>query len=134
VLEVARANLSLDQRRMATGALFNLRRSSASCRSRRSSRARGESIYFRERAQTVARELTHGALAPEPGDDRMRATRAEVVRGWHAVAERLEGEGERDLAIRIRQFLDRMPPPITDKQKIARVLQPRVREREELTR
>jgi pyruvate/2-oxoglutarate dehydrogenase complex dihydrolipoamide dehydrogenase (E3) component len=28
------------QRRMATGALFNLRRSSASCRSRRSSKAR----------------------------------------------------------------------------------------------
>jgi len=30
----ARANLTLGQRRMATGALFNLRRSSASCRRR----------------------------------------------------------------------------------------------------
>ena len=41
---------------------------------------------MRERAQSVARELARGGLAPEPGGEQMRATRLAVVQGWEAMA------------------------------------------------
>jgi hypothetical protein len=59
---------------------------------------RGESTHLRQRAESVARELARGGLVREAGSKRLASTREDVVRGWDAMAERLEGEGHRELA------------------------------------
>ena len=94
---------------------------------------RGESTHMRERAKAVARELAREGLAPEEGSDRMRNTRAEVTRGWAAVADGLERDGHPELVNLVRQFVDRMPPPRTEKQWIADTID-RVRERDQSAR
>jgi hypothetical protein len=95
---------------------------------------RGESTQLRQRAESVARELARGGLVPEANTDRMRATRRAVVAGWQAMADKLEKEAQRDLAIVVRRFVDRMPPPMTERQQIAEQLRQHVRECSALTR
>lgn len=80
---------------------------------------RGDSTLYRERAESVARELANGGLAQELGTERIVETRREVVRGWNAMADLLDGQGRRDLASIIRKFVDRMPAPRTERQWIA---------------
>lgn len=94
----------------------------------------GESTHLRERAESVARELARGGLAPEPGSERMRATRRAVLEGWQSMADNLERQGQQDLADVVRHFVDRMPPPMTERQQMAEQLRARVRERPDLTR
>ena len=36
--------------------------------------------------------------------------RAGIVRGWEAVAEELDSQGQRDRAVNVRRFVQRMPP------------------------
>lgn len=88
---------------------------------------RRDSSHHRERAQSVARELAHGGLRPEPGAERLIATREAVARGWAAVTEVLGRQGLLELADATRRFLERMPPPRTDRQQIADHLRGRVR-------
>lgn len=90
---------------------------------------RGESTHYRGRVESVARELAGGGLAREPGSDRMAATRKEIVHGWKATAELLEGQGERDLAAIVTRFADRMPPALTERQWIAEQLRAQLRHR-----
>ena len=80
---------------------------------------RGDSTHYRERAASAARELFDGSVMPEAGKSRMVATRKEVVSGWLGFASALEKEGQHELAARVRQFVDRMPPVRTDKEKMA---------------
>jgi len=80
---------------------------------------RGDSTYYRERAESVARELARGRLIPEAGKPGLVETRKEVVRGWIGLASRLEKEGQPGLAVQIRQFVERMPPALTDKEWMA---------------
>jgi hypothetical protein len=88
---------------------------------------RGASTFWRERAQSVARELASGGLRPEPGRERLVDTRRDVVRGWNAMAQLLDEQGHRELATVVRRFLERMPPPQSERQWIAHQLQTRVR-------
>ena len=87
---------------------------------------RGASTLWRERAQSVARELASGGLSPEPGSGRLVETRKDVVRGWNAMAQLLDEQGHRELATIVRRFVERMPPPSTEKQWIAGELTARV--------
>ena len=80
---------------------------------------RGASSHWRLRAEVVGREAIAGALKTEPGEERLLATRREVVRGWSEVADDLVLENQVDLALAIRRFVARMPPPLTEKQWIA---------------
>ena len=95
---------------------------------------RGASTRFRERVEGVARELARGGLVSESGTERMRATRRRVVEGWQLMADNLEREGQHDLACVLRRFVNRMPPPMTERQQIAEQLRTRLRERPDLTR
>jgi Relaxase/Mobilisation nuclease domain len=95
---------------------------------------RGESTHLRERAESVAQEMARGALTPERGSERMRTTRRDVVQGWDMTAENLEREGQRDLANLVRGFVERMPPPTTEKQWIGEHLHRLRRGRDEPTR
>jgi type IV secretory pathway VirD2 relaxase len=81
--------------------------------------ARGDSTYMRERAEAVAREFRSGGIRLESGYNRVRQTRQEVERGWMAFADLMEREGQQDTAAQVRRFVDRMPPPRTDRQFIA---------------
>lgn len=77
--------------------------------------ARGASAHMRERVEAVAAELLKGDVRIEPGNAKILQTRRDVLRGWQVVSEILASQGERDLATHVRFFLERMPPPETDK-------------------
>jgi hypothetical protein len=94
---------------------------------------RGESTYIRERAESVARDLARGRFEPEQGSARIHRTRADVVRGWSAVVDDLEREGQPELAHVIRRFVHDMPPPMTERQAMADRMQ-HTRERGDPTR
>src|SRR6202521_501363 len=87
---------------------------------------RGASTFWHERAPSVAREVASGGLSAEPGGARLVETRRDVIRGWNAMAGLLDSQGHRELARVVRRFVERMPPPSTEKQWIARELKARV--------
>lgn len=92
---------------------------------------RGASTHIRNRMELIAAELAKGNLMPEPGKRVLLQTRKAVTHGWHALSEVLYSEGQRELAADVRQFVDAMPLPRTEKERIAvallqRVHQPRM--------
>ena len=53
---------------------------------------------------------------------RLVNTRRAVVDGWNSVADLLHLQGYRDLSLAVRRFPNQMPPPHTDKERIAEQL------------
>ena len=88
---------------------------------------RGESDRTRARVQGVAQELLAGQLRIENGRARLLDTRKEVQRGWFAVGDILMVEGRVELAHQVRRFAAEMPPPMTDRELIAKNLRSPVR-------
>jgi hypothetical protein len=80
---------------------------------------RGDSTFFAERAYSVAHALRDGHLFADAGSVKVLTTRRHVERGWRQVEGLLERDGDRDLAQRVRRFVDQMPPPRTERQWIA---------------
>lgn len=78
--------------------------------------ARGASTHMRERVEAVAAELLKGEVRIERGKAKLLQTRGDVERAWWAVSEMLVSQGQRELATHVRLFLDRMPPPQTEKE------------------
>jgi hypothetical protein len=97
---------------------------------------RGASTHHRDREEAVARELAGGQFKIEFGRDRLLETRREVVRGWNAVADKLVLQGHVELALAVRRFLGRMPPPRTENEQIAEKWReaPRQRTGQEMSR
>lgn len=89
---------------------------------------RGESTHMRARTEAVARELAEGRLRVEPSKADMLRTRSEVRRAWQVVGDILIRQQQPDLAHQVRQFADRMPPPMTEKESIAAQLLSHARE------
>ncbi len=87
---------------------------------------RGESRHTRARVESVAADLLKGHPGLELGKSRLMETRKAVERGWRAVGDLLESEGRRELAAQVRDFVARMPPARTDREKIAEALRSRV--------
>jgi hypothetical protein len=83
---------------------------------------RGQSIHMGDRVAAVAAELTEGGLQVEPGKSTLMATRREVERGWRAISEILVADGQPELAAKVRRFVEQMPAPLTDKERIAGAL------------
>lgn len=83
---------------------------------------RGQSAHIRARAETAARELAAGGLKPEPGQRVLFKTRRTVIDGWQGLADVLERGGNPQLARVVRRFVEEMPPPLTEKQTMARQL------------
>jgi hypothetical protein len=83
---------------------------------------RGTSRHIRNRIELTAAELAKGTLRPERGKQLLLQTRKEVERGWHAIAEMLSNVGHRKLAADVRQFVQEMPLPRTEKEQIAAAL------------
>jgi hypothetical protein len=90
---------------------------------------RGESTHIRKRVEAVAHELNAGRLQIEPGKEKLMRTRDELRRGWLAVSDTLSRDGYSGLATQVRQYVEQMPRPGTEKEYIAaRLLVQRARE------
>jgi hypothetical protein len=90
---------------------------------------RGDSTYIRNRVEAVVRDLFRGDRNLDPGKARLLDTRKEVERGWRAMSEILDRHGQPALAGQVRQFSDRMPPPITEREQLAAQVLDRPRDR-----
>jgi hypothetical protein len=91
---------------------------------------RGTSSYIRDLVQRVA--AGDGKGATEPGKETLLATRSAVLAGWRDVSEGLRGDGYPDLAGEVDRFVERMPPPQTEKEALIGRLRtsPRAQQRE----
>jgi hypothetical protein len=86
---------------------------------------RGDSTYARAQADAVGAELLKGNARVEPGNRTLIETRRQVESGWRILADNLAKGGNQDLARDVRRFVERMPPPETEKEQIAaRLLKP----------
>lgn len=91
---------------------------------------RGASTHMRDRAETLAGELLRGALL-EASKSKLVLTRKEVEHGWRAASDLLARDRQLDLASQVRQFVESMPPPRTEKEWLQRDLfEPRHRVRQ----
>ena len=88
---------------------------------------RGQSTHMRARAEAVARELAAGGLKPDAGQHVLLETRRAVLEGWRGLANVLDREGSPQLAEIARRFAETMPPPLTEKEKIAHQLAAHIR-------
>jgi Relaxase/Mobilisation nuclease domain len=79
---------------------------------------RGVSTHWRRRAEAVARELASGAAKVEPARARLLETRRDIVRGWGEIADALVRQGEVQLAQTVRNFVGRLPPARTERERI----------------
>lgn len=88
---------------------------------------RGVSTHMRERAESLARELSRGDLRVEPAKAKLVETRRDIRRAWQAVGDILVREGHRDLATQAREFARHMTPPVTEREWWASKLVERIR-------
>jgi hypothetical protein len=88
----------------------------------RAAQRRG-STHLRQRLQRVITQLRRGGLEPEQGKVKLLETREQVLRGWHAIAEKLLMDGDERLADQVCKFIGGMSPVATDHERIARGLQ-----------
>jgi len=90
---------------------------------------RGDSTYVRARAEAVTADLLKGSVRTEPGKRTLIETRKAVEDGWRSVANLLAKDGHRALAEDVRRFVERMPPPRTEREIVASQLLANVRQR-----
>lgn len=88
---------------------------------------RGASTHMRARVERAAADLQNVNRQPDPGKSRLLRTRKEVERGWRALDEILNAEGQEKLAAEVRRFASQMPTPSTEREQIADALLHRIR-------
>jgi Relaxase/Mobilisation nuclease domain len=73
-----------------------------------------ESTYLQKRAKTIYGDLRrNGHLTPDPGKEKLLATRRAIDSGWRDVSLMLAAMGDQELAERVQRFVDDMPRPRT---------------------
>jgi transposase-like protein len=87
---------------------------------------RGESTYM----HLMERRATSDSVQADAGNATLMRTRQAVLSGWGVTADRLEREGDFDLARKARRFADQMPPVQTDLGLLAASLNSRMRPRD----
>jgi len=88
---------------------------------------RDDSTYVRAQTAAVAAELLKANSHVEASKRRLVETRRTIESGWRALANNLAKVGHHDLARDVHLFVDRMPPPRTEKELIAQRLTERTR-------
>jgi hypothetical protein len=91
---------------------------------------RGDSTYVRAQAEAVAAELLKVNSRVEPGKRKLVETRWMIESGWRTIANNIAKAGHPDLARDVQLFVERMPPPRTEKEVIAARLLERTLARE----
>jgi hypothetical protein len=92
---------------------------------------RGDSTYVRAQAESVAAEVHRGTNRVDSGKRTLVETRRQVESGWQNLAINLAKDGHGDLAREVQRFVERIPPPRTEKELIAARFLERTRAREE---
>jgi hypothetical protein len=88
----------------------------------------GRSTHMQERVESVVAALRAGGIQIEPGKDQLLDTRRSVVRSWLGVRETLRADGREGLATEVERFIGGMPPPLTERDWLARALLEHVRQ------
>jgi hypothetical protein len=91
---------------------------------------RGDSTYLRAQAEAVATDILKGHIRVESGKRTLLETRRQIENSWRSVGSLLAKDGHHGLADDVRRFVDRMPPPQTEREMITDDLQRSVRERD----
>jgi hypothetical protein len=91
-------------------------------------RRRGSSYAFREKVQSVARELVRTQTIRDPAHAKLAETRKAVVAAWGAVADTLEAQGEVSLGGDVRYFARNLPPVLTDREQLGAAFSRHVKE------
>jgi hypothetical protein len=79
-------------------------------------------VSWRERAESVARELQNRNIRVEPGKAKLLQTRRDMEHGCRTVSQILEREGQTALAAAVNRYVERMPPLGTKKDRIVEQL------------
>ena len=74
--------------------------------------------HLRARVDAVAADIVSGRRSLEPGKTTLVKTRKEVLRGWLAVSDMLDRQGQPELAASARRFVDSMRMPRTDREQM----------------
>jgi Relaxase/Mobilisation nuclease domain len=82
----------------------------------------GDSYAFREKVMAMATELNRKGYFGEPAHAKLVETRKTVVANWMNIADRLDLQGEANLAGDVRSFAKYLPPVRTDTERLANLL------------
>lgn len=74
---------------------------------------------LRQRVKSVVSELSTTGAVRDPARAKLRETRSAMMAGWMGIAETLENQGEIVLAGDVRYFVKRLPPVLTDRERLA---------------
>jgi len=88
---------------------------------------RRDSTHWRARAESVVQDLQNGNIRAESDKSKLLQTRKDVEHGWRGVSQILEREGHPGLAAEVDRYVERMLPPRTEKEEIAKQLREHVR-------
>jgi hypothetical protein len=78
---------------------------------------RRDSTHWRQRTEAVTRALTpDGEIRPERGKAQLLDTRSRVVRGWNEMADDLVRQGQAELALAVRGFVNQLPAVRTERE------------------
>jgi hypothetical protein len=80
---------------------------------------RGESTRERKEIDDLVNKSPALLQRFHEGREKLKRTRIEVIKGWYAVAQRIQDEGDYGLAESVRSFVGRMPLPMTDQTQLA---------------
>lgn len=80
---------------------------------------REDSRHWRERAESVTKDLSSKQFRPEAAKAKLIETRKAVCRAWWTVGEILLQGGEPELAAQVKQFAERLGPPQTEREWLA---------------
>ena len=83
---------------------------------------RGDSRHWRERPDRISSEQSARMLHAEPASAHLRQTRTAMEQGWLAVGNWLLANGQRQLAANVQQFIEQLPSPQRETERVATVL------------
>ncbi|HYM44425.1 MAG TPA: relaxase/mobilization nuclease domain-containing protein [Steroidobacteraceae bacterium] len=83
---------------------------------------RGDSTLVRAETEAVARVRSGGGFDRDTGKKTLMETRATIMVGWRALADKLAVQGEAGLAARVGAFVERFAPPQTERERLAQSL------------
>jgi hypothetical protein len=80
---------------------------------------RGASTALRDNVASVVKELKETGTVRDPARKKLVETRKAVVDSWMRAAAMLDLQGEMSLAGDVRYFVKRLPPLLTDRERVA---------------
>jgi hypothetical protein len=80
---------------------------------------RGKSSTIRSKVTMIATELAKNGSFSDPARSKLIETRKAVVANWMKIADTLDRQGEVILAGDVRYFAKRLPPALTDTERLA---------------